>query len=179
MKKNELKEELAKTKAQLENTDKALKEAAEAYEAETLSTAEMAQRITELEIDKNCLISAGEKLVRWVESNRHDHEEIRDHNGRLKDTGIWANFYTMVRGIQRKDTPMPPQNLKPCCGAPDTGECHPTCRHRTHAPSSDRCARLAKMEVDESPAACGPAMLAGLSENAKAHAPAVYDSDPT
>jgi FtsZ-binding cell division protein ZapB len=66
-----------------------------------------AEIITELERDKKWLIEVGEKLVRWVESPRHTREEVRDHNGRLKDTGIWASFYTAVRGIQRKDTPNP------------------------------------------------------------------------
>ncbi len=39
--------------------------------------------------------------------------------------------------------------------------------------SADRCARLADMEIDESPSACGPAMLAGLSsQNDKTEGPA-------
>ena len=42
-------------------------------------------------------------LVRWVESNRHSHEEIRDHNGRLKDTGRWAAFYSAVRGLDSEN----------------------------------------------------------------------------
>lgn len=83
-----------------------------AYEAETLSTAEMAKQICKLARDKALLLEKGERLVRWVESNRHDHEEIRDHNGRLKDTGIWASFYTEVRGIQRRDTPKPAAGMK-------------------------------------------------------------------
>ncbi len=61
----------------------------------------------ELKKEKAWLIEKGEKLVRWVEGPRHSHEEVRDHNGRLKDTGIWAQFYVAVRGIQRKDTPKP------------------------------------------------------------------------
>ena len=68
-----------------------------------------AEVITELERDKKWLIDAGEKLVRLVEGPRHSEEEYRDRVGRLKDTGIWANFYTAVRGIQRKDTPKPSQ----------------------------------------------------------------------
>lgn len=124
------------------------------------------------------LLVDARKLVRWVESNRHIHEEIRDHNGRLKDTGIWASFYSSVRALDSEneiseatEPHNPPQNLKPCCGS-STGECHPTCRHRTHAPSPDRCARLAEMEGDESPFACGPEMIAGLAENAEASRPA-------
>ena len=61
------------------------------------------KRIEELENDKKFLIETGEKLVRWVESPRHSEEEVRDHNGRLKDTKVWAAFYVAVRGIQRKD----------------------------------------------------------------------------
>ena len=91
----------------LKRQDAQIKELHAAYENETLSTMQMANYITELERDKKWLIEAGEKLMRWVEAARHSHEEVRDHNGRLKDTGIWANFYTAVRGIQRKDTPKP------------------------------------------------------------------------
>jgi hypothetical protein len=64
-------------------------------------------KVQELEKDKAWLIEKGEKLVRWVESPRHTHEEVRDHNGRLKDTGIWCQFYVAVRGIQRKDSDVP------------------------------------------------------------------------
>lgn len=71
------------------------------------SDTELREKVESLEKEKAWLIEKGEKLVRWVESNRHTHEEIRDHNGRLKDTGIWAQFYIAVRGIQRKDTPKP------------------------------------------------------------------------
>ncbi len=65
----------------------------------------MAARVADLERDKGWLIEKAEKLVRWVESPRHTHEEVRDHNGRLKDTKIWVQFYIAVRGIQRKDAP--------------------------------------------------------------------------
>ena len=68
---------------------------------------EIRNRLEPLDTDKRRLIAAGEKLIRWVESARHSHEEVRDHNGRLKDTGIWASFYVEVRGIQRRDTPKP------------------------------------------------------------------------
>jgi hypothetical protein len=74
------------------------------------------KRIEELENDKKFLIETGEKLVRWVESPRHTQEEVRDHNGRLKDTKIWAAFYVAVRGIQRKDKTLTradlPQNVE-------------------------------------------------------------------
>lgn len=65
------------------------------------------QAVQQLEKDKAWLLEKGEKLVRWVESPRHTHEEVRDHNGRLKDTGIWCQFYVAVRGIQRKDSDGP------------------------------------------------------------------------
>jgi hypothetical protein len=67
---------------------------------------QLRQRLAEVERDKACLIEKSEKLVRWVESPRHTHEEVRDHNGRLKDTKIWVQFYIEVRGIQRKDAPL-------------------------------------------------------------------------
>lgn len=71
----------------------------------------VAYKIRELQIERdlaqsNCkwLWGYAEKLSRWVESPRHSHEEVRDHNGRLKDTKIWAKFYTAVRkiGIRQK-----------------------------------------------------------------------------
>ena len=80
------------------------------------------QKVQELEKDKAWLIEKGEKLVRWVESPRHTHEEVRDHNGRLKDTGIWCQFYVAVRGIQRKDSdgPISGQNAERIHGGDET-----------------------------------------------------------
>lgn len=42
-------------------------------------------------------------LIRWVEGPRHAHEEIRDHNGRLKDTGRWAEFYSAVKALDSEN----------------------------------------------------------------------------
>lgn len=88
-----------------EQTDGAL---AGVASADLLALVEAQEKlIAQLEKDKSFLLETGEKLVRWVEAPRHNHEEVRDHNGRLKDTGIWASFYVAVRGIQRKDSPVP------------------------------------------------------------------------
>jgi hypothetical protein len=49
------------------------------------------------------LLEDARLLVKLVESNRHSHEEVRDHNGRLKDTGVWARFYTSVRALDSEN----------------------------------------------------------------------------
>jgi len=71
----------------------------------------VAYRIRELQISRdlaqsNCkwLWDYAKRLTQWVEGPRHSHEEVREHNGRLKDTKVWAKFYSAVHkiGIRQK-----------------------------------------------------------------------------
>ena len=82
---------------------------------------------------------AARDLVKLVEDGQVEYEGwISGIDAhRLKDTEQWCVFYSAVQRLDEDPV------------------------------IASRCAKLAEMEGDESPSACGPEMLSGLSENVK------------